>query len=158
MTSITRRYQFPAGHRLHSPDLSAAENARLYGKCNNPFGHGHNYVLEVTVTGQVDPLSGLILPVRELDRLVETKILKLFSHRNLNLDVPQFQILVPTTENIVSVIKDILLENWCDYLGDVQAHLRRVYIQETARNEFEIVLPIPSIKYKNKLEAETVHA
>ena len=71
MTRLTRRYRFSASHRLHSAELTEAENTRLYGKCNNPFGHGHDYVLEVSVTGEVDPATGLLLPVNRLDRLVK---------------------------------------------------------------------------------------
>jgi 6-pyruvoyltetrahydropterin/6-carboxytetrahydropterin synthase len=121
MITLTRRYHFSASHRLHSPALSAAENARIFGKCNNPFGHGHNYTLEVTVA---EPIVS-ILP--KLDRLVAERVLSLFAHRNLNLDVPQFAHLVPTTENIALVIADLLKD---------QLPLVRIHIQETDRNSF----------------------
>lgn len=121
--SITRRYRFSASHRLHAPELSAAENQRLYGKCNNPFGHGHDYELQVTASGDIDDRTGRILPVLKLDQLVEDKILRLFSHRNMNLDVPQFERLVPTTENIALVIADLLAQNWSAYLGQSAARL-----------------------------------
>lgn len=138
--SITRRYRFSASHRLHAPELSAAENQRLYGKCNNPFGHGHDYELQVTASGDIDDRTGRILPVLKLDQLVEDKILRLFSHRNMNLDVQQFERLVPTTENIALVIADLLAQNWSAYLGQSAARLSRVHIQETGRNGFELCL------------------
>ncbi len=90
MMTITRLYHFSASHRLHSPRLSAAENVRLFGKCNNPFGHGHDYVLEVTATGTLDPRRGVLLPLSKLDCLVRETVLQLFAHSNINVDVPQF--------------------------------------------------------------------
>ena len=140
MTSITRRYHFSASHRLHAPQLSALENARLYGKCNNPFGHGHNYVLEVSVTGNRDLHTGLILPVGRLDQLVHEKILELFANRNINLDVPEFAGVVPTTENVTLAIAEILERNWDAYLPKSRAGLSRVHVQETDRNGFEVLL------------------
>jgi 6-pyruvoyltetrahydropterin/6-carboxytetrahydropterin synthase len=83
MISLTRRYRFPASHRLHSPLLSDAENARLYGKCNNRFGHGHDYTLELTIAGELNAASGLLLPLAHLDRFVKDHILRLFAYRNL---------------------------------------------------------------------------
>jgi 6-pyruvoyltetrahydropterin/6-carboxytetrahydropterin synthase len=97
MTTLTRRFRFSASHRLHSDALSAAENDRIYGKCNNPFGHGHDYVLEVTASGPVDPVTGRVLRIETLDRLVQETILSRLSNRNLNLDIPEFATLVPTT-------------------------------------------------------------
>lgn len=138
MMTVTRLYRFSASHRLHSPALSEAENASLYGKCNNPFGHGHDYVVEVTVGGTRDPRTGLLVPVSKLDRLVEETVLRLFAHSNINLDVPQFAGRVPTTENLVLVITELLLQNWNAYLGGLPIHLDRVHIQETARNGFEL--------------------
>lgn len=140
MTAITRRYHFAASHRLHSPALSTAENASLYGKCNNPFGHGHDYILEVTVAGELDAHSGLIVPVPRLDKLVDEKVLLLFAHRNINVDVPQFLRLVPTTENVALVIAGLLSESWDEYLGDTGARLARVHVQETDRNGFEVLI------------------
>jgi len=140
MTTVTRRYHFSASHRLNSPRLTAAENATLYGKCNNPFGHGHNYTLEVTIAGNPDPQSGLLLPISQLDRLVDETVLRSFAHRNLNLDVPAFAHLVPTTENVALVISRLLEQNWTAYLGDFAARLHRVHIQETDRNGFEVLL------------------
>jgi 6-pyruvoyltetrahydropterin/6-carboxytetrahydropterin synthase len=140
MTSLTRRYHFSASHRLDSPELTAEENARLYGKCNNPFGHGHNYALEVTVSGEIDPETGCILPVGRLDRLVEQKILRVFAHRNINVDVPEFARLIPTTENMARAIAETLQRNWDDEVAPSGARLARVHIKETERNRFEVVL------------------
>jgi len=140
MTTLTRRYRFSASHRLDAPALSSEENQRLFGKCNNPFGHGHNYVLEVTVAGEPDSVSGLILPVPRLDELVTGKILRLFSNRYINVDVGQFARLVPTTENVTQVVADLLGQNWREHMGDTAARLERVRIEETGRNSCEICL------------------
>lgn len=142
MTSLTRRYRFCASHRLHSPELSDAENDRVYGKCNNPFGHGHDYVLEVTVTGEIDARNGRMLNIGALDRLVEEQILRRFANRNLNIDVPEFAGLVPTTENVALTIANVLKEHWHSYLNGTGARLARVHIQETDRNGFEIQIPV----------------
>jgi 6-pyruvoyltetrahydropterin/6-carboxytetrahydropterin synthase len=160
MITITRRYHFSASHRLHSHLLTASENAELYGKCNNPFGHGHDYVLEVTASGEVDPFTGLILPIAKLDRFVNEKVLELFAWRNINLDVPQFANLVPTTENIALVISDLLQEHWTAYLGHTRARLERVHIQETERNSFEVLLHAPENKrtHPHQLESVIAHA
>jgi 6-pyruvoyltetrahydropterin/6-carboxytetrahydropterin synthase len=161
MISATRIYRFSASHRLHSPQLGEAENARLYGKCNNPFGHGHDYALEVTAAGRVDDATGLLFPVSKLDRLVGEKILQLFASRNMNLDVPQFAHLVPTTENVALVIAGLLQRHWKAYLGGHAAHLRRVHIQETDRNGFEVLLAAPErcvILKEEESESVTIHA
>jgi 6-pyruvoyltetrahydropterin/6-carboxytetrahydropterin synthase len=139
MITLSRRYHFSASHRLHSPHLSAEENTRLYGKCNNPYGHGHNYALEITVTGEIDQRTGVLVPVPSLDRLVEEKILSLFAYRNLNTEIPQFAKVVPTTENVVKLIAEEMEANWKQYLGEIAARLHRVRVEETARNTFELV-------------------
>jgi len=141
MISLTRRYHFPASHRLHTPLLSEAENSRLYGKCNNPFGHGHDYILELTVSGELDPATGLLVPLVRLDQFVADKILRHFAYRNINLDVPQFASLVPTTENVALVIADLVKGAWRDSFGDLPIRASRVHIQETDRNGFEILIP-----------------
>lgn len=156
MITVTRRYRFSASHRLHSPALSAAENAQLYGKCNNPFGHGHDYVLEVTAQGKVDAFTGLIVPIPKLDRLVDYEILQLFASRNINLDVPQFAHRVPTTENVALVIANLLEEHWKAYLGDTGARLYRVHLQETDRNGFEIFVPVRENRSTRHQLLETV--
>ncbi len=102
--SLTKLYRFSASHRLHSPELSEEENQRLYGKCNNPYGHGHNYVVEVTVTGPVDSQTGMIANLGELDPFVEREVVEAFDQKYLNEEVPEFQASVPTTENVAREI------------------------------------------------------
>jgi 6-pyruvoyltetrahydropterin/6-carboxytetrahydropterin synthase len=143
MISITRRYHFPASHRLHSPLLSDAENARLYGKCNNPFGHGHDYTLELTIAGELDAASGLLVPLSRLDRFVTENILHLFAYRNINVDVPQFADLVPTTENLLLVIADLVGQHWRESFEDLAIRVSKIQIQETDRIVFELFLPAP---------------
>jgi len=139
-TSVTRLYRFSASHRLHLAHLSEDENTRLYGKCNNPFGHGHDYVVEVTAEGPVDGETGQIVLRSELDKLAQKCVLSLFGYRNINLDVPQFRDLVPTTENIAKVISELLQDSWETHISGA-ARLRRVHVQETDRNGFEIWIP-----------------
>lgn len=141
MISVTRRYAFSASHRLHSPSLSSSDNARIYGKCNNPFGHGHDYTLEVTAAGEVDARTGLLLPVRRLDQLVEKQVLRRISHRNLNADVPYFASRVPTTENLALMVANLLRQNWETHFPGMTVWLKRVHIQETGRNSFQVLLP-----------------
>ncbi len=138
-TSLTRRYKFSASHRLHSNQLSDPENAELYGKCNHPFGHGHDYVLEVTAAGPVNPVTGLIVPLAKLDRLVDETVLASFASRNINLDIPRFATLVATTENIATVIVELLEQNWSTIIDDPRVELKRVHVQETDRNGFEVL-------------------
>jgi 6-pyruvoyltetrahydropterin/6-carboxytetrahydropterin synthase len=126
---LTRRYRFSASHRLHSDAMSDAENAATYGKCNNPHGHGHNYALEVTVSGQVDE-NGMVCNLVDLDGFVEREILERFDVQNLNT-LPEFVKTVPTTENFSIVVYDILQR------GFKQAHLERVRFEETMMNSFE---------------------
>ena len=127
---LTRRYRFSASHRLHSEQMSAQENRATYGKCNNPFGHGHNYVLEVTVSGQVDPSTGMVCNLVDLDGLVEREVLSRYDLSNLNV-LQEFTQLVPTTENLSIEIFEILQR------GFAQAHLDRVRLEETMMNSFE---------------------
>ena len=127
---LTRRYMFSASHRLHSDAMSDTENAATYGKCNNPYGHGHNYALEVTVSGQVDEATGMVCNLVDLDSFVHSEILDRFDHENLNVR-PEFDRLVPTTENLCTTIYDILQR------GFSRAHLERVRIEETMMNSFE---------------------
>ena len=127
---LTRRYMFSASHRLHSDAMSDAENATTYGKCNNPYGHGHNYALEITVSGPVDESTGMVCNLTDLDTFVEKEILDRFHLQNLNT-VPEFQQAVPTTENLSASIYDILQR------GFTHAHLEKVRIQETMMNSFE---------------------
>lgn len=135
MIDLTRRYRFSASHRLHSDALTPERNREIYGKCDNPFGHGHNYTLEVTVSGAVDPKLGRAADIPTLDRTVRDAVLDSLDHRNLNRDVPEFSSgLVPTTENLADVVRDRLRNNWNSSLPP----LRRVRIFETRNNTFEI--------------------
>ena len=105
---LTRRYRFSASHRLHSAQLGEEENRRIYGKCNNPYGHGHNYVVEVTVSGPVDPATGMIANLGDLDAFVESEVIEPFDHNYLNEEVAAFREHVPTTENLCIEIFDRL--------------------------------------------------
>lgn len=134
---LTRSYRFSASHRLHSHELSPAENSELYGKCNNPFGHGHDYVLEVSVEGNPDDVTGRVLDIGALDRFVHTVVLDDLDHRDLNNDLEDFRNLVPTTENLAVVIEGRLREDWKRKFPQVS--LRRIYLGETKRNSFELV-------------------
>ncbi len=140
MTTLTRRYRFCASHRLHSEALSEAENQRVFGKCNNPYGHGHDYVLDVSLTGELNATTGLIVRLSDLDRLVKTEVLAAFAYRNLNQDVAEFTELVPTTENVALVIAARLSQCWRDYFPYSKARLSGISIQETDRNSFEILI------------------
>ena len=104
MFRVTRRYGFAASHRLHAPQLSDENNRRIYGKCNNPYGHGHNYIVEVSVRGPADEATGVALNVMALDELVSREVLQPFDHSNLNADSDSFAVLVPTTENLAAEI------------------------------------------------------
>jgi 6-pyruvoyltetrahydropterin/6-carboxytetrahydropterin synthase len=138
--AVTRLYRFSASHRLHSAALSEAENARMFGKCNNPFGHGHNYELEITVRGEIDAHTGMVIPISRLDQYVRSRVLRDLDGRNMNLDVPEFQDAVPTTENLTHVIADRLRTGWKNDFGPESPRLARVHLQETARNGFELIL------------------
>jgi len=127
---LTRRYMFSASHRLHSDAMSPDENVATYGKCNNPFGHGHNYALEVTVSGPVDQSTGMVCNLVDLDGFVHNQILERFDQQNLNT-LPEFAETVPTTENLCLAIYDILQR------GFRHAHLEKVRFEETMMNSFE---------------------
>lgn len=133
MISVTRRYRFPAAHVLARGDFSADENQRVYGKCANPNGHGHDYGLEVTVTGEPDGRTGLLVDPEALDRTVERTVLDRFSHRLLNED-PAFRERVPTAENIAAVAHALLTPEVAAHTG---ARLQRVRVRETAKNTFD---------------------
>lgn len=127
---LSRRYVLSASHRLYSETYSDAKNWEVYGKCANPHGHGHNYVVEVTVGGQVDPVTGMVCDLAELDRCVKTKVIDRFDHTNLNFD-ERFSAEVPTTENFCIAIHNLLAEHF------VHADLERVRVEETQNNFFE---------------------
>lgn len=127
---LTKRYWFSASHRLHNETLSAEVNVQTYGKCNNPYGHGHNYGLEVTVSGQIDPRTGMICNLADLDASVEQHVLDRFEHVNLNM-LAEFQNVVPTSENLAAEIFGILKQTF------TAANLERVKLDETSQNTFE---------------------
>jgi len=127
---LTREYIFSASHRLHADGLSDEQNSSVYGKCNNPHGHGHNYSLEVTVSGQVSPETGMVCNLVDLDEAVQHTVLQRFDHRNLNM-LADFAALVPTTENLTEAIYNILKQSFHS------AHLEKVRIEETSKNSFE---------------------
>ena len=130
----TRKYEFAAAHRLHSPFQSEEENTALYGKCNNPRGHGHNYGLEVTVQGGVDADTGAVMSPLELDRIVDEEIFERFDHKHLNEDCPEFADLIPTSENLARVIFDVLRPK----IDNGTHRLVRVGLHETQKNYFEV--------------------
>ena len=119
-----------ASHRLHSDAMSESENVATYGKCNNPYGHGHNYALEVTVSGRVDEETGMVCNLVDLDTFVHREILNRFDQENLNTR-PEFEQTIPTTENLCTAIYDILRR------GFSVGHLEKVRIEETMMNSFE---------------------
>ena len=135
---VTRKYRFSASHRLHAPQLGAAENRELYGKCNNPFGHGHNYEIAVTVRGSVEARSGRAVNLDLLDGLVRRQVLEPFDHRNLNEEVDAFRAAVPTSEHLGREVVRRLKQNWRAVFPADGPCLERVSIAETSRNAFEV--------------------
>lgn len=132
--TLTRKYEFAASHRLHSRQLTEEQNQAIFGKCNNPAGHGHNYVLEVTVSGQPDPVTGMMVDLGELDETVNRLVVDRYDHRHLNEDLPEFRDQVPTSEVIA-------MEIWSRLDGQVPGKLHKVRLLETARSAFEVVAP-----------------
>jgi 6-pyruvoyltetrahydropterin/6-carboxytetrahydropterin synthase len=128
--SFGRRYTMSASHRLHTDALSVEENQATYGKCNNPHGHGHNYVVEVVVGGEVDADTGMVVNMVAVDEAVRTKVLDRFDHTHLNLD-PLFVNRVPTTENLCRTVFALLDRAF------EPARLQRVRVEETENNFFE---------------------
>jgi 6-pyruvoyltetrahydropterin/6-carboxytetrahydropterin synthase len=125
-----RRYTISASHRLHTDALSPEDNQATYGKCNNPHGHGHNYIVEVLVGGALDPETGMVVDMAALDEIVQSRIIDRFDHANLNFD-PLFVNRVPTTENLCRAVFALLK----DALTDCE--LERVRVEETENNFFE---------------------
>src|SRR5258707_1338793 len=130
MVLLTRKIEFSASHVYHNPNLSAEENRRVFGKCNNPYRHGRNYVVGVSLSGDVDRATGMIANLADLDAFVEREVLDEFDHKSLNEDVPAFREKVPTTENLCMEIFQ-LLKNF------PTAKLERVRVEETGKNSFE---------------------
>ncbi|MGB6199772.1 MAG: 6-carboxytetrahydropterin synthase [Candidatus Acidiferrales bacterium] len=127
---LTRRYPFSASHRLHGAHLSEEENQRAYGKCNNPYGHGHNYIVEVAVSGPVDPATGMIANLADLDAFVAREVIEPFDRSYLNEQVAEFRETVPTTENLC-------VEIFRRLRAFPHAKLERVLVEETGLNKFE---------------------
>ncbi|MGD1154663.1 MAG: 6-carboxytetrahydropterin synthase [Terriglobia bacterium] len=123
MIYVTRRAEFSASHYYHNPNFSLEENRRIFGKCHNPLGHGHNYTVEVTVGGEIDPLTGMVLDLKELKALLEQEVIQLMDHKFLNKEVPAFADKNPTTENIAVEIWNLLAPK----LAHGKLHRIRVY-------------------------------
>lgn len=138
MIRVTRKYRLSASHRLHANGLSDAENLVMYGKCNNPYGHGHNYEIEVSARGPLDPRSGRAIDPAALDRLVEEHVLRPFDHKDLNTESAAFQRVVPTTENLAREIYTRLRASWNSAFPGPWPLLDKVRIAETPRNIFEV--------------------
>lgn len=128
--TLTRRYEFSASHRLHCPQLSDAENVALFGKCNNPAGHGHNYELEVSLRVSPDPVTGMGVDIAAVDEIVNREVVERYDHHNLNQDIEEFHGLNPTTEVLTRTI-------WNRLNGKLPAPLEKVVVRETERNHFE---------------------
>jgi 6-pyruvoyltetrahydropterin/6-carboxytetrahydropterin synthase len=124
---LTRKSEFSASHYYHNPELSPEENRRLFGKCNNLNGHGHNYTLELTVKGEVDPKTGFVINLVDLKEILNREVMDVFDHRHLNKEVPEFATQIPTTENIaISIWKRVEPK-----LNSLKAKVHRVRLYET---------------------------
>ena len=134
---FSRRYRLSAAHRLHTDAFTEEQNRDVYGKCSNPHGHGHNYVIEVTVGGAVNPETGMVCDLVDLDSCVRKEVVDRFDHTNLNLD-PLFQDRVPTTENLCIEVYRLLAS------GFDKADVVRVRVEETSNNSFEYPANVPS--------------
>ncbi len=130
---LARRYRFSAAHRLHSANLSPSENRAVYGKCNNPYGHGHDYVVEIGVEGPVDSATGRVIAPAALDALVRCEVVARFDQSDLNA-LPEFAAVPPTTENLAVAVERRLMEKW----PEAWPRLDRIRIEETRRNRFEL--------------------
>jgi 6-pyruvoyltetrahydropterin/6-carboxytetrahydropterin synthase len=139
MVYLTRVYRFSAAHRLHNPNLSDEENRELFGKCNNLHGHGHNYLLEITLVGEPDERTNCLVDIGAMDRTVEEKIMKPFDHVHLNLDTEEFKSINPSSENIVKVFWSILSESF------PPAQLHRLRLWETSKSYFDCYGETPSV-------------
>ena len=126
---LNRRYHFSASHRLHTDAYDAAKNYAVFGKCNNPHGHGHNYTVQITLSGQVDPATGMVCNLSDLDAFARTNLLARFDHTNLNT-LECFANTVSTTENLSAEIYRI-------FQSFTAAHLERVHVEETSNNSFD---------------------
>ena len=129
MVRFSQTFEFAASHRLHNPALSDDENRTLFGKCNNPLGHGHNYQVQVTLVGEPDPVTGRVADVPAFERAVDEAVLRRFDHRHLNLEVPEFADVIPSVENIARVTYELLKPR---FAGE-RAKLATVTVWETPK-------------------------
>lgn len=136
LITLTRSFDFAAAHRLNAPGLSQEENLEIFGKCNNARGHGHNYGVEVTVAGEPDPVTGMLVDLAALDTVLDREVMGRFDHKHLNDDTPDFADINPTSENLTRVIWEHL-----DNKIPAPARLYRVVVRETDRNYFEYYGP-----------------
>lgn len=136
--SVTRKYSFSASHRLHVESFSEEENDRIFGKCNHPYGHGHNYEIFVTARGPVDDETGLAVDTRKLDGLVSDRVIGDFHLKNMNSEVPAFAKTPPTTENVGMEISRRIREGWSEVFPGPWPVFEKVRILETDRNIFEV--------------------
>ena len=125
MVYLTRKAEFSASHYYNNPEFSPEENKRIFGKCNNPHGHGHNYTLEVTVKGEIDPRSGFVVDLKELKEIMNREVIEIVDHRYLNKEVAEFKDLIPTTENLA-----VTIWKWLNPRLNV-ARLHRIRVYET---------------------------
>lgn len=148
MMRVSRRYRFSASHRLHQEALPDEDNRRIYGKCNNPFGHGHNYVLDVSVEGRIDPKTGRVMDPKALDELVQAEILAPLDRKNLNTQAPEFADgkTPPTSERLAEVIASRLQRVWGAKFPDDGPRLQKVSLEETSNNKFALLIPTPHPK------------
>ena len=138
MVYLTRRAEFSASHYYHNPEMTPEENRRTFGKCNNPHGHGHDYVLEVSVAGPVEPRTGRAVDLAALDALVNGEVVRAFDRKDLNSEAPEFARAVPTTENLAAAIRSRLGARWREAFPGAWPKLDGIRIQETKRNRFEL--------------------
>lgn len=131
-TKVTRRMTFCAGHRIYNPDLSEAENYRIFGECANPNGHGHNFVLEVTIAGEINEETGMIINLKDMKSVMAEHVISRVDHKNLNKDVDFMDGIIPTTENFAQRIWDILDKVFTG------GHLERIILRESENNFVEI--------------------
>jgi 6-pyruvoyltetrahydropterin/6-carboxytetrahydropterin synthase len=139
MTRLSQKFEFSASHRLHNPALSDADNRACYGKCNNPHGHGHNYELQVTLVGSPDPATGLLVDIPAFERTVAETVIARFDHKNLNAELPEFQDLIPSVENIAAVIHRLLKPHFTT----PRTRLASVTVWETPKTWCEYSDPLP---------------
>ena len=129
MITISRRETFNAAHRLFREEWDDSKNLEVFGKCSHPNYHGHNYVLEILVTGEIDPKTGFVMDLKDLKKITQDHVIERFDHRNLNLDCPEFENVIPTTENIAVVIWNIIRDHLSENL---QIEVR---VSETEKNK-----------------------